>query len=90
MKKIMFTILWTIGVYLVGLAIFAIFTLKFVHFSPNQDPNSPEVQHEAMRAGFVSLIFTILLPIVALILGICGLLPGTRRKKDLSKHEAVA
>jgi hypothetical protein len=82
MKKIIFIILWAIITYVVGLAVFAIYAFAINPLPPHADVKLPEVQHQVMSIGFVSLIFTILLPIVALILGICGVLPGTHRRKD--------
>jgi hypothetical protein len=83
MKKILFTILWMFVFFIVGLGIFGHLITTTLWIPPNADVSSPDVQHKAMRIGLVIWIFLIGLPVVALILGICGVLPGTRRRKDL-------
>jgi hypothetical protein len=79
MKKTIFIIFWTFAFFIVGLAIFAIYVMAVNPVPSHADATSPEVQHWAMNAGLVSWIFPIGLPILVLILGICGKLPGTRR-----------
>jgi hypothetical protein len=83
MKKTIFTLLWMIAVFIVGLAVFAIFTFFIMPLPPHADPTSPGVQHTVMIYGLVSWLFPFGLPILALILGIIGKLPGTHGRKDL-------
>jgi ABC-type Fe3+ transport system permease subunit len=47
-------------------------------------PHQPASIDWLPNVGWIGFwLFVIGLPIIALILGICGVLPGTRRKKDL-------
>jgi uncharacterized BrkB/YihY/UPF0761 family membrane protein len=83
MKKTIFTLLWMIALCIVGLVVFAIFITAIMPLPPHADPTSPDVQHKVMIYGLVSWVFPIGLPILALILGIFGKLPGTHGRKDL-------
>jgi hypothetical protein len=79
MKKTILTILWMIAFSAVGLTIFCILMMKF---PPSPFP-TPEADHQEELACLVGVSFSIGLPIIALILGICGVLPGTSRRKNL-------
>jgi hypothetical protein len=47
------------------------------------DVSQPDAQRKALAIGLSIWILLIGVPLFALILGICGVLPGTRRRKDL-------
>ena len=83
MKKTIFTLLWMIALCIVGFAAFAIFILDVMPLPPHVDPTSADSQHRVMVYGLVSWLFPIGLPILALILGIFGKLPGTQGRKDV-------
>ncbi len=88
MKKTISVILWTVVSLIAGFVIAGFYAVNFSHLPPHPDVNSPEVQREAMHIGFVCFSGVFALPIVTLILGICGVLPGTKRGKDLVQtHE---
>jgi hypothetical protein len=58
------------------------YTLRQVDAHPNQSTSSSlDLLLTFCRAGF--WVFVIGLPAVALALGICGILPGTHRKKSV-------
>jgi len=73
MKKAAFTVLWTFAFFAGGFITFV------AHIPPNAQVNWSEIQH----TGIADWLLAIPYPIAALILGICGKLPGTRRKKGL-------
>lgn len=82
MKKSIFTLFWMAGSFVAGLVIF--FSLiNSVLWIPAHDVSSPDVQRKALDIGLSIWILLIGVPLLALILGICGVLPGTRRRKDL-------
>jgi hypothetical protein len=82
MKKTIFTLLWMIALCIVGFVVFTIFILAVMPLPPHADPTSPDSLHRVMVYGLVSWLFPIGLPILALILGILGKLPGTHGRKD--------
>ncbi|HSY74804.1 MAG TPA: hypothetical protein VK810_04985 [Dongiaceae bacterium] len=81
MKKIMFTIVWMFAFFIMGTWIFggigAVIGL-FLH----QPYNEALDKNKLLAAGIVAWLCCIGLPILALILGIRGKLPGTRRKNE--------
>ena len=83
MKKVIAIILWSVFSLLVGFVVAGVFAVQFSHLPPHPDLSSPEVQRQAMHIGLVCFLSVLVLPAVTLILGICGLLPGTRRHKSL-------
>jgi hypothetical protein len=72
MKKVIFTIVWMLAFYILGRVIFDV-SMHFI-LSPSDNP----------KTGLLQLVahFTSLLPLLALILGIFGRLPGTQSRKD--------
>ncbi|MGA2868105.1 MAG: hypothetical protein ABSF34_02950 [Verrucomicrobiota bacterium] len=85
MKKIIFAVLWMFASFIIGLFIFGQIITTTLWIPAHADLSSPDVQRKAMDIGLVIWIFLIGLPLIALILGICGVLPGTRRGKNLVK-----
>jgi uncharacterized membrane protein len=79
MKKTISIILWTFTALIVGFVIASFYAVHFSHLPPHP---SPEAQREAKHIGFVVFSGVYALPIVTLILGIFGVLPGTKRRKD--------
>ena len=71
--------------FIIGLFIFGQIITTTLWIPAHADLSSPDVQRKAMDIGLVIWIFLIGLPLIALILGICGVLPGTRRGKNLVK-----
>jgi hypothetical protein len=72
MKKIALTILWMVAFYIIGRVIFDV-SMHFI--LPSSD--SPKIS--LLLVAWI----TSLLPLLALILGILGRLPGTQSRKDL-------
>jgi hypothetical protein len=83
MKRTIFSILWMVAFFAVGLTISCILLMKF----PPSPLPTPEEYNQTELAIRVGVSFCIGLPIVALMLGILGKLPGTRRRK---RDEIVA
>jgi hypothetical protein len=79
MKKALFTILWMFIFFIVGLVIFAAFSFVMVQSSPRPTGAASLDDHKVRLIMVVDWLFPIGLPVVALILGICGVLPGTRK-----------
>ena len=67
MKKTVSTLLWTIASQVVGLIIFLVYIMA--------------VDPLRTHAGLVARLFVLGLPVLVLLLGVCGVLPGTRRKE---------
>jgi hypothetical protein len=83
MKKTIFTILWMIAFFIVGFIIFGIFSYVMVESSPHPtDPTSIPVGTVRLIM-LVDWLCPIGLPVLALILGLFGKLPGTWSRKDL-------
>lgn len=87
MKRALFTILWLLASFVGGVALLICVTLLVSLTIPrNVDVTQPEVPPEmrgrALMVGLAYYLFLFGLPVLALVLGIRGKLPGTRRKKD--------
>jgi heme/copper-type cytochrome/quinol oxidase subunit 2 len=83
MKKTIFTILWMLAFFVIGLIVFGVFAYAMVQSSPHPtDPASFSVT-KVRLIMLVDWLCPIGLPILALILGILGKLPGTHGRKDL-------
>jgi hypothetical protein len=83
MKKTIFTILWMLAFFVVGFIICGVFSFAMVESSPH--PADPAALTDT-KVRFITLVdwlCLIGLPILALVLGIFGKLPGTRSRKDL-------
>ncbi len=83
MKKTIFTFLWMAASFIGGLVIFFSLINSVLWIPAHADVSLPDVQRKAMDIGLSIWILLIGVPLLALILGICGVLPGTRRRKDL-------
>ena len=70
MKKTVSTLLWTIASQVVGLVIFFVYIIAI-------DPLRT-------HAGLVGRLFIIGLPVLVVLLGVWGVLPGTRRSKEVA------
>ena len=81
MKKVVVTILWIFCSFIVGIVVFAVFGYVMVQSSPNPTNPASLDDYKVRLIMVVDWLFPIGLPIIALILGICGVLPGTRSKK---------
>jgi len=81
MKKLMFIILWMIIGACVGFAMWSIFLLVMIHITPNATSASAWTGHRLAVVCSVDVVCCAT-PIVALLLGIFGKLPGTRSKKQ--------
>ncbi len=71
MKRTVSTILWTIASQVVGLVIFFIYIMAI-------DPSRT-------HAGVIARLFVIGLPVLVLLFGFCGVLPGTRRSGEAAR-----
>ena len=80
MKKTILTILWMIAFFLMGSCIFAGIGQVVVLFIHQPLQASDRIIMLAVR--IVACLCAIGLPILALILGIRGRLPGTRSRKE--------
>ena len=67
MKKAVSALLWTIASQIVGLAIFFVYVMA--------------VDPLRTHAGLVARLFVLGLPLLVLLLGLWGVLPGTRCKE---------
>ena len=83
MKKTIFTFLWMAGSFVAGLVIFFGLIESVLWIPAHADVSQPDVQRKAMDIGLAIWILLIGLPLLAVILGICGMLPGTKRRKDV-------
>ena len=83
MKKFIFTVFWMFVFLVIGFIVFVCLVETVFWLPPHPDLSSPAVQHTAMLIGFFDVCLVVGFPVIALILGICGVLPGTRRRKDL-------
>ncbi len=70
MKRTVSTFLWTIASQVVGLVLFFVYVIVI-------DPLRT-------HAGLVARLFVIGLPVLVLLLGVLGVLPGTRRSKEVA------
>ncbi len=70
MKRTVSTFLWTIASQVVGLVIFFVYIIVI-------DPLRT-------HAGLVARLFVLALPALVLVLGLCGVLPGTRRGNEVT------
>jgi hypothetical protein len=83
MKKTKFILLWMFGCFVAGLVIFFSLINSVLWIPAHADVSSPDVQHKALAIGLSAWILLIGVPLLALILGVCGALPGTRQRGDL-------
>jgi len=85
MKKILFILLWMMTFFVFGFVVFGLFDTVIMPISPQADHSTPAVQHKELILGVISLVCVFGLPLVALILGIVGKLPGTQSRKDVDE-----
>jgi hypothetical protein len=71
------------GSFMVGLVIFFSLINSVLWIPAHADVSQPDVQRKAMDIGLAIWILLIGVPLLAVILGICEVLPGTKRRKDL-------
>jgi hypothetical protein len=83
MKKTIFTILWMLAFFTVGFIIFGVFSYAMVQSSPHPTDPASFSDSKVRLIMLVDWLCPIGLPILALILGILGKLPGTHGRKDL-------
>jgi hypothetical protein len=84
MKRVLFTIIWMIIFCIIGVLIFGIFAC-LMYFSSSQLTGTTTIEDYKVRLIIVvDWLFPIGLPILAIVLGIYGLLPGTRIKAEKS------
>ena len=83
MKKTIFPILWMFAFFLIGACIFAGFGAVIVLFV--HQPLEASDRIKMLAVTIVDWLGPIGLPILALILGIRGVLPGTRSKKHTAQ-----
>lgn len=79
MKKTLFIIFWVITFFIVGLIVFGVFSYAMVESSPRPTDPTTLTDNKVRFIIVVDWLFPIGLPTLALILGIFGKLPGTRR-----------
>lgn len=83
MKKTIFTLFWMAGSFVAGLEILFILINSVLWIPAHADVSSPDVERKALAIGLSIWVLLIGVPLLAMILGICGVLPGTRRHKNL-------
>lgn len=76
------------GFFAVGLILYAIFIRNILPCSFHYDDIA--LRHKEEANAVVGVILMIGLPILAMILGTRGLLPGTGHKRDSEGHDSVA
>jgi hypothetical protein len=79
MKKTMLTVLWMLAFFALGLCLYAGFIILMRPFFHSGATDSTK----AIVVMIADLLCPIGLPVVALLLGIFGKLPGTQGKQDL-------
>ena len=82
MKKSLFVILWMFASFVVGALIFMALVLTVLWIPANADTSLPDIQRKGLLMGIADFALPIGLPLLALILGIFGKLPGTQSKKQ--------
>ncbi|MGA2246398.1 MAG: hypothetical protein ABSH48_15490 [Verrucomicrobiota bacterium] len=83
MKKTIFTFLWMAGSFVVGLVIFSSLINSILWIPAHADVSQPDVQRKARDIGLAIWILLIGVPLLSMVLSICGVLPGTKHRKDL-------
>ncbi len=81
--KTTFTILWTFASLLIGFVMLTIAAIIVIQISPHAHYPDAIVQHQNVLANFTACLFLVGLPILVMILGIRGKLPGTRSSRSL-------
>jgi len=89
MKKSLFVILWMFTSFVVGIVIFMSLIMTVLWIPANADVSSPDIQRKGVLMGLADFALPIGLPLLALIFGIFGKLPGTQSKKQPA-HEPGA
>jgi hypothetical protein len=84
MKKTIFTVLWMLAFFMVGFVIFIVFGSVMVRSIPHPADPAPSELYKAGLITVVDWLGPIGLPILALVLGIFGKLPGTRSHRQAS------
>jgi hypothetical protein len=84
MKKAIFTVLWVLAFFMVGFVSFIVFGSVVVRSIPHPADPAPSELYKADCITVVAWLGPIGLPILALVLGIFGKLPGTRGHKQAS------
>jgi hypothetical protein len=87
MRKTIFTILWVIDFFVIGYVLFVGFGAAVAAFIPSRAEAEAWMHGQAMLTSLVDFVAHGL-PVLALILGICGVLPGTRSNRNLDEPEA--
>jgi len=82
MRKTLFTILWVIDFFVVGYVLFIGFGAGIATCIPSRPEAEAWMHSWPMLIGLVDFVAHGL-PVLALILGICGVLPGTRSRRNL-------
>lgn len=88
MKKIIFTILWTLFGTIEGYAIWFFFGVIVADVAPTHNLQSWINHNLGIFLGVCMFCWS--LPVLGLILGICGVPPGTRRRKQVGNGDHVA
>ena len=82
MKKSLFVILWMFASFVVGVLIFMALVLTVLWIPANANTSLPDIQRKGLLIGIADFALPIGLPLLALVLGIFGKLPGTQSKKQ--------
>jgi hypothetical protein len=83
MKKTLIAFRWFFASLIVGLVILGILIISGLYVPPDTEVTSEGVSRKALYTGLTIWIFLIGTPLLALILGIRGRLPGTQSRKSL-------
>jgi len=86
MRKTIFIVLWVIDFFVVGYVLFIGFGAAIAIFIPSRAEAEAWMRGRMMLIGLVDFVAHGL-PVLGLILGICGLLPGTRSRGNLEDPE---
>jgi uncharacterized membrane protein len=85
MKKIIFSMLWALAFFLAGLIVFVVYVFTHIQRAPFPEAGTAEVNFRLAMVGILSVLAVAAAPLAGFILGLCGVLPGTRRRKDLGQ-----
>jgi hypothetical protein len=83
-QKSLFVILWVFTSFIIGMLIFMSLVMTVLWIPANAGVSSLDIQRKGVLMGMAHFALRIGLPLLALILGIFGKLPGTRSKKTTS------
>lgn len=86
MRKTLFTVLWVVDFFVVGYVLFIGFGAAIAIYIPNRPEAEAWMRGRMILVGLVDFVAHGL-PVLALILGVCGVLPGTQSRRNFEEPE---